>query len=371
MTFPESAYMSWAKAMPAARINLARSGVDPCPPELLRARANRPVVNTSPGYGAPALRHALALRYGVSPDRVFPVSGGASMANWLACAAALDGTSSRDEVIVEQPTYEPLLRAVEALGCKVKRLRRRFDEGYAIALPRLERLVTQRTRLVVVTDLHNPSGAYIDPTVLRGMSEIMRDTGGYVLVDEVYLECLFGPRAANEPASGVHAGDNVIATNSLTKAYGLDGLRAGWLLGPSDVVRRAGRIFDLMGVNSVAPGEQLAVAALHNLTSISRRAHAMLDHNLERLRRFCEREPRLEGHLPVGGTVFFPRLPDGVDGDAFSARLRDEYSTLVVPGRFFDSPAHVRISLGCPPAKFARGLVNISRALHRIRPRSR
>jgi aspartate/methionine/tyrosine aminotransferase len=155
----------------------------------------------------------------------------------------------------------------------------------------------------------------------------------------------------------------VLTTNSLTKAYGLDGLRAGWILGPAPLVARAGRINDLMTNNSVAAGERMALAAFRRHRDIDRRAHALLDPNLARLRAFLAREPRLRGAVPEGGNVAFPRLPSAVDSDRLVRHLVKRYSTLVVPGRFFEAPRHIRISFGCRPPLLASGLANISRAL--------
>ncbi len=359
MTFPELAYIRWAKALPSVKINLARSGIDHCPPSLLRLTAADLVTTLPVKYGYAPLRDAIARRYGVGADQVFTVSGGASFANWIACAAALDGAPRHADVIVEQPTYEPLLKIVEALGGRIRRLDRRFNDGYAIDLDRFRSIVTPRTRLAIVTNLHNPSGARIDSDTLTRMAAIMARVKGVLLVDEVYLECVFRSR----PQSCVHAGPNVITTNSLTKAYGLDGLRAGWILGPAALVRRAGTINDIMTNNGVAPGERMALAAFRHRRDLDRRAHALLDPNLERLRAFFARESRLRALLPTGGNVAFPRLPRGISGDALSAHLLKHYSTLVVPGRFFESPRHIRISYGTRPAVVARGLANISSAL--------
>ncbi|HWF85399.1 MAG TPA: pyridoxal phosphate-dependent aminotransferase [Vicinamibacterales bacterium] len=359
MTFPELAYIGWAKALPSVKINLARSGIDHCPPSLLRLTASDLVTTLPVKYGYAPLRDAIARRYGVGADQVFTVSGGASFANWIACAAAVDGAPRHAEAIVEQPTYEPLLKIVEALGCRIRRLDRRFDDGYAIDLDRFRSIVTARTRLAIVTNLHNPSGARIDWDTLTQMAAIMARVKGVLLVDEVYLECVFRSR----PQSCVHAGPNVITTNSLTKAYGLDGLRAGWMLGPAALVRRAGTINDIMTNNGVAPGERMALAAFRHRRDLDRRAHALLDPNLERLRAFFARESRLQALVPPGGNVAFPRLPRGIGGDALCAHLLKHYSTLVVPGRFFESPQHIRISFGTRPAIVARGLANISRAI--------
>jgi aspartate/methionine/tyrosine aminotransferase len=359
MKFPDLAYISWAKSLPKVAINLARSGIDHCPASLLRLSARDLAVTLPVKYGYAPLREAIAARYGVAGRQVFPISGGTSFANWIACAAVLDGCGRGAEVIVERPTYEPLLRIPQAFGHRVRRLDRRVDEGYAIDLDRFASVVTTRTRLAIVTNLNNPTGARIPMATLRAMAAMLARVKGYLLVDEVYLECLFRSR----PDSCVHAGPNVLTTNSLTKAYGLDGLRAGWILGPAALVARAGRINDLMTNNSVAAGELMALAAFRNHHAIDRRAHALLDPNLARMRAFLSREPRLQAFLPEGGNVLFARLPAAVDGDRLAGRLLDRYSTLVVPGRFFESPRHIRISFGCRPSLLARGLANISKAI--------
>ena len=365
MIFPDLEYIRWAKALPKVDVNLARSGIELCPPSMLELKVSDLVTTLPVHYGYGPLRDRIAARYRVRPSQVFSVSGGTSYANWLACAATLDGCGRAAEVIVERPTYEPLLRVPQALGHRIRRFDRRFDESYALDLDRFASLVTRRTRLAIVTNLHNPSSARIPLTTLRAMAARLARVGAYLLVDEVYLECLFRSRAD----SSVHAGPNVLTTNSLTKAYGLDGLRAGWILGPADIIARAGRINDFMTNNSVAPGEQFSLAAFRRLRAIGRRAHDILDPNLTSVRTFLAAESRLEAFIPAGGNVIFPRLPRGIDGDGLANRLRSRYSTLIVPGRFFESPRHVRISFGCAAATLTRGLANVSRALDDLSPR--
>jgi hypothetical protein len=362
MRFPRLDYIDWAKRQPPVRINLARSGIALCPPSLLKLTARDLVANLPVTYGYAPLLDAIAARYGVAPARVFTISGGTSFANFVAYAAALDGAPRGSEVIVERPTYEPLLRLAPMFGGRVRRLDRRPDEGFAIDVDRFRSLVTRRTRLAVVSNLHNPSGHRIALETLTAMASILARVGAYLLVDEVYLECVFRGRAQ----SCVHAGSNVIVTNSLTKAYGLDGLRAGWILGPADLVARAGRINDLMTNNGVAPGERMALAAFRHLPALARRSRAILDPNLAIVRRFLEHETRLDAFIPAGGNVVFPRLPKGVDGDRLAAHLARRHATLVVPGRFFESPRHIRISFGCPPSQLRRGLANISAALEEL-----
>jgi aspartate/methionine/tyrosine aminotransferase len=367
MRFPTLDYIRWAKSLPKVEINLARSGIDACPPKLLGLKASDLVTTLPVKYGYEPLREAIAARYKVDRRQVFPLSGGTSFANWVACAAALDGCGSGTEVIVERPTYEPLLRIPQALGHRVRRLDRKFEEGYAIDLDRFASLVSARTRAAIVSNLHNPSGARIDPATLRAMAAMLARVRGYLIVDEVYLECTFRQRAE----SCVHAGPNVVTTNSLTKAYGLDGLRAGWILGPAAFVERAGRINDLMTNNSVAPGEQMTLAAFNRHRAIDARAHRILDANLARVETFLASERRLRAVVPPGGNVVFPLLPARVDSDRFAVRLAERYSTLVVPGRFFEAPRHFRFSFGCDRPVLEKGLANIARALDEVMQRRR
>ena len=359
MTFPEIRYLTWAKQLPKARINLARSGLEYCPPDLLGLRPADLVTNLDVQWGYVPLLEAIARRYRVTTDRVFTVSGGTSLGNWLACATVLEGARRDAEVIVERPTYEPLLRIPEGFGCRVRRLDRTFAGKWALDLDRLSTLVTARTRLAIVTNLHNPSGTRIDRATLAEMAGLLARVGATLLVDEVYLECEFGERTE----SSVHAGPNVITTCSLTKAYGLDGLRAGWLLGPGSLIARAKRIHDALGANGVAPGERMQLAAFSRLPVLRARAHALLDPNFARLRDYLATESRLRAHLPDGGNVVFPRLAPAVNVDGLCDHLRERYSTLVVPGRFFESPRHIRLSFGMSGTVFARGLRNVSRAL--------
>jgi aspartate/methionine/tyrosine aminotransferase len=359
MRFPEVGYIRWAKSLPPAKINLARSGLEPCPPELLGLQTSDLVANLPVHDGYLPLLETIARRYGVTRGQVFTVSGGTSYANWIAAAAALHDAPRGCEVIVERPAYEPLIRIPESLGAKVRRLDRRFDAGFAIDLERFELLVNRRTRLAIVSNLHNPSGARTDLKTLKAMAKMLARVGAYLLVDEVYLECLWGRRTE----SCVHAGPNVITSNSLTKAYGLDGLRAGWILGPRAIVDRAARIQDLLANNGVAPGEQLTLAAFRHLPAIRRRAQALLRPNLLMVGAYLERESRLLAHVPDAGNIVFARVSGPINTDRLAARLRSAHSTLVVPGRFFEAPGFIRFSFGIRPGRLSQGLRNITRAL--------
>jgi hypothetical protein len=137
--FADLAYIQWAKSLPPVEVNLARSGVALCPISLLGLTVSDLVATLPVKYGYAPLREAIAARYDIRRDQVFAVSGGTTYANWLACLAALDGGSQGTEVIVERPTYEPLLKIPRTLGYRVRRLDRRFEDNYAIDLDLIRR----------------------------------------------------------------------------------------------------------------------------------------------------------------------------------------------------------------------------------------
>src|SRR5436305_12194506 len=156
-------------------------------------------------YGYRPLVEAIAAHRRVVPENVVTISGGTSMANHLAMAALLE---HGNEVLIEQPTYEPLLAIAEYLGAKIKRFPRRFEDDFEIDIVELEKQITPRTRVIVLTNLHNPSSELVAEATLRKIGELARDIGARMLVDEVYLEAVL----ENSPPSAVLLGPESVAT---------------------------------------------------------------------------------------------------------------------------------------------------------------
>ncbi|HEV3409821.1 MAG TPA: pyridoxal phosphate-dependent aminotransferase [Chthoniobacterales bacterium] len=346
-----SEYMEWAKLHSSARFNLASSGIVSVP------RTEFPQVDTqleltAPGaYGYPPLQERLA-QYTGAKEECIVAAAGTSMANHLAMAAVLQ---NGDEVLVEHPTYGLLLDVAHYLGASVRRFARRPEYGFAIETAEVERSLTPQTRLIVLTNLHNPSGALVPNETVAAVGELARRVGAYVLLDEVYLEMLW----ERERTLPVHP---FIITSSLTKAYGLSGLRCGWILAEPELARRIWRLNDLFGVNAAHPAEQLSVIAFDHLERFRARTRKLLAQNRALLDAFLDSRADLECFRPPGGTVVFPRLWHG-GADAFVELLRTRYETSVVPGGFFEMPQHFRIGIGGPTAEVAHGLERISAAL--------
>jgi aspartate/methionine/tyrosine aminotransferase len=159
-----------------------------------------------------------------------------------------------------------------------------------------------------------------------------------------------------------HLGDCFVVTNSLTKAYGLSGLRCGWILAEPALAKRIWRLNDLFGATPVHPGERLSVIALDNLAKIDTRAREILDVNRRALDAFFENRSDVDGFRSPWGTVAFPRLKRGSVAE-FIEQLRTRFETSIVPGEFFEMPDHFRIGIGGDPAMTAEALQRLALAL--------
>ena len=345
-----SVYMRWAKDHAAARYNLANSGILGASTEDLELEWGDVLVNGPNRDGYPPLQKAIGDRYGVAPEQVVQ-SEGTSGANFLAFAALLD---PGDEVLVEQPTYEPLLAALSFVGAKIRRFARRFEDGYHLDLDDLRKQMSDRVRMVVITNPHNPSGVFLPE---EEMAEAVRIAGGaHVLIDEVYQDIV-----ASE--SHVHLGPNVLATSSLTKCYGLNGLRCGWVLCSPDAARRLRHAKDVMGSVGSMPSDSLALAAFRQIERLESRTREILDPNVQMIHEFLrEHEDLLDCVVPPRAMKVFPRLKKEEDSQPLHDRLR-ELETSIVPGRYFENPRHFRLGFAVLPEDVREGLRRLSQAL--------
>ena len=353
-----SEYMHWAKTSSAARFNLATSGLANRNLKELDVSLSELEITTEYGYGYPPLKHGLAERLHV-PSESIVTAAGTTFANHLAMASLID---PGDEVIIEQPTYEPILALARYLGADVRRIPRRYEAGFQIDLDELEKNISSRTRLIVLTNLHNPSGIQISDDTLSQIGDIATEVGARVLVDEVYLESFFEKR----PRTAFHLGSEFIVTSSLTKAFGLSGLRCGWIVAEQPLAESMWLLNDLFASTPVHVGERLSVAALHQLDSIAAEASKLLERNRELVGRFLDSRNDIEAIRPSAGTVVFPKLARG-NSDAFCSLLARKYETSVVPGRFFEMPQHFRLGLGGDTETLEAGLERLGHALDEMK----
>ncbi len=226
----------------------------------------------------------------------------------------------------------------------------------------MERAITPQTRLIVVSNLHNPSSALTPEPAMRQLGEIARKAGARVLVDEVYLDAAF----EQAPKSAALLGDEFIVTSSLTKVYGLSGLRCGWILAEPKLAQAAWRLNDLFGNIPAHMAELASVIALGELPRILQNVRDRLDRNRALLNRFLDSRNELETVRPPFGTIVFPKLLTAKVDDLCTL-LRRKYDTTVVPGKYFEMPDHFRMGIGGDTEPLEEGLRRLGLALDEMR----
>ncbi len=307
------------------------------------------------------LQDAVARRYGVTADQVVPTLGAGQAIVQALFALVRHG----DHVVVERPTYEPLHRVPELLGANVTRIDRRPEDGWQLVPERLAKVLTPRTRAVVLTNLHSPSGVACPPRTLAELAGLAARVGAVLLVDEVQLDYAFDPdpAAACRPACLVDPA--AISFSSVSKALGLPQLRVGWLVARDPDAARALRIAaDYLHARLPAAGARLAARALdHVAADMSQQSARATAAALRIVERWAGGEPRVECVPPHAGPHALVRLPPAVADAALARHLRERYETGVVPGSLLEAPGCVRVGLHVPGPHLEQGLANLSAAL--------
>lgn len=345
-------YMPWAKLRSHAKYNLATSGVAHWKLRDLPIKIEDLEISGPSFYGFEPLQNALAKHTGVASSRIVAATG-TSMANYLAMAAVL---KPGDEVLIEHPTYELIVDAALEIGAQIRRFKR-SPEAFSCDLWSIKDALSPSTKLIIVSNLHNPSSALTDESTMKELGSL----GVRVMVDEVYLDAAF----EQKPPSAALLGDQFIVTSSLTKVYGLSGLRCGWILAEPSLTEKIWQLNDKFGNIPAHMAELASIIALGELPTIAKNVRARLDANRVALWKFLDSRQDLEVFRPPFGTVVFPRLKRG-SVDPLCDLLRTKYDTTVVPGRFFDMPDHFRLGIGGDLEPLEEGLRRLSLALDEL-----
>src|SRR3984893_3256799 len=316
MRHKHSDYMHWSKTQSRAGFNLATSGVAPFPLRDLPINLEKLEIDGENSYGYAPLQEAIAAHHGVYPECVVE-SAGTSMANHLAMAAIIE---PGDEVLIEHPAYGPILDIADYLQANVRRFSRVEENAWAIDPAEVRRSITPKTSLIVITNLHNPTSALTSESVLREIGDIARTTGALVLVDEVYLDAVY----EGTPRTSFHLGPEFVVTSSLTKVYGVSGLRCGWILAQPDLPWKMRRLNDLYSATPVYPGQLLSVVVFRNFDRVRDRSRSLLETNRKLLRDFLVKQPGLSAVWTDSGTTSFVQLEEG-NADDFLERLRTKF----------------------------------------------
>lgn len=351
-------YLRWHKTHRRVRYELTGSGAPAMPAGELFG-SHRPVCLDVRGpYGDPLVIGELARLYNVAPEQVLPVPG-TSSANFVALAAA---THPGDLVLVEQPLYDPLSRVASFLRLQTRPLIREPFADFEVSPESLRQALKEHVTAVVLTNLHNPSGRRITREDMRRIVECCVDYDARLIVDEVYLDaahiCLNEPRW-----TAAALGENVLVTSSLTKVYGLGGLRAGWLMASPGLIERARDVVDLLHADNPAPVGDLTEHALSRIHWLEERYRNHHQAARTIFTRWLDREPRVTAYPSFGAMFECLRLAGGLPGHVLNEHLAAHADTQVVPGCFFALDDHIRVGLGVPPDILEEGLARISSTL--------
>jgi aspartate/methionine/tyrosine aminotransferase len=357
MMYQETQYLTWAnRRFGSATHNLARGGMRPVD---LRDIGLPPSLDDPRSWGK--LRAHVARYNAIDVDEVLPALGVAH-ALWLAFAALL---RPGDDVLVEQPGYEPLWRIPEGMGANIVRFDRRFEDGFAARADAIATRLTPRTRVVVLTNPHNPSGARTTDQELRELAKVCDEVGAQLLVDEVYAP--FGSLLGSDGVwgrSARHIAPNVVAVSGLSKAYGLGALRVGWIAADRLLVRAAEH-----AIQSSLGDPPLAQACLGahvfaHLPALSVARERQFDpHSRDVVARWIAARPHCMWHEPPNGPFGFVQLRGAGDLTADIERGAEQHDVLVAPGEFFGMPDAFRLGWSVDPGDLPVALARLDRVL--------
>ena len=310
--------------------------------------------------GAPDLRLTIAGIYNSLEPRDVLVVAAAEEGIFLAYNALL---RAGDHVIVESPCYESALTLARGVGATISKWQRRYADGWAHDLDALERLVQPNTKLIYINSPHNPTGTQMARGVLDSVIEIARGAGAYLFSDEVYRELEHDPADRLPAACDLY--ERAISLGSISKSYGLPGLRLGWLASrDADALEQILQLKLYTTICSPAPSEFLVDLALRYRQTLTRRNLEIVQRNLTLLDGFMARHSsRFAWVRPSASPIGFPRYLAG-DATAFCEAVVRDISVLLLPGAVYDEPQHLRIGFG--RANMPEALERLERYLVRL-----
>jgi hypothetical protein len=345
--------------------NLSESGVHPLNlKELLTPDEREALAEVELGYtqtnGTTALRERIARLYpGIGLEQVLATAG-SSEANFLLMWSLIE---PGDEVLFELPNYMQMWGLLRAFGAEVKPFYLRESLGWQPDLDEMRKLVTPRTKLIVVTNPNNPTGAVLDPAAMKGIVALAAEAGAWILADEVYQGAeLSGGRTPSFWGTW----EKTLVVNGLSKAYGLPGLRVGWIVGPEEVVKRTWPYHDYTTISPSALSDRLATIALApgRRERLLERTRGILNANFPVLENWLQHHEALfRFRPPRAGAICFARYGLKVNSTELVERLIREKSVLLVPGDHFEMDGYLRFGYGPERGYLLRALGRVEETL--------
>ncbi len=355
--------MHWIKTAPDVSINLTGSGV--ASPEYLSdlniASSEIPLGEAN-WYGYPPLKEWLAGKYNINPDNI-AITPGASMANYAAITALGEMV---DEITIETPCYEPFVRITEGVcsngktksDIKLTRMERDSVNGYYIGSDFQHS--TTNSSAILISNPHNPTGVFDTDENIIKLADKVAANDGYLMADEVFRSFIDGKEFSS--LASLH--DKIISTSSLTKVWGLYGLRIGWVIADPEFIRQIYGIMDTLHVIQPVMTEYIALHTLSKsqiANDLLTKTRTIARDNLKLVTKFLGQSNQLTYTVPDGGISMLVRFKDGRNTDQYCRRLMEDEDVLVAPGRFFDVNDGFRLSFGIEPDLLEKGMEAVVR----------
>lgn len=310
------------------------------------------------GDGNPFVRDMLAERYAVDRNQILCTTGATGGLSLVYRAFVKPG----DHVLIETPGFDLFRHLAEASGASTDCFHR-SGSAFAIDVTEIEALLRPNTRLVVLSDLHNPSGMGIGPGVMRSLAELAERRGFLLVVDEVYGDYAARERRAG-PASALSPA--VVSLSSLTKIYGLGVLRCGWIVGAPEVLEPLRRLNGRVEFGVSTLSHAIAAHVLSNGAAFEQHSRSYVERCRPRFQAWFDdmvAQGLMDGALPDDGCICFPSLTGIANSRAFSEWLIARCGVIVAPGEYFGAPGHVRIGFCQEDGKLEAGLRGLEEGL--------
>ena len=363
MKFKPFSLEDWfAKYELQCRINISESGVLPIDFSWFDVDIGDLRLHYSHMLGDLELRKLISRDYpGLSPDRIL-VTTGCIEANFVTFASLVQ---PGDHVIVEHPNYQQLYEVPRALGGKVDLLRLRYEDNFKLNVDALNEMITPKTKLVVISHPHNPTGSVVTLETLKDIIEIVEDNNLYLLSDEIYRELSFTHKPLPPAAT---LSDRAVSNASISKLHGLPGLRIGWMAADETIIDVAKEIRSYTTICNSTLSEYLSKLAFERKKELVARAEKIATTNLGVMEGWIESREDVDWIPPEGGLVTFPRFYRDVASTELCTLLAEKYKVFVVPSKCFDVEDHFRIGFGWSADELRRGLEFVGKALDIFKP---